>query len=254
MRRFLYDAEAGTRALLSFVKEQALDHYERISETAEKKLDVYCSDSGGSYGLYDQRKNQLQLSYGFLHELGHILVPSMQQSKGATTVWQYEGLCEYFSYVIHPAYSLKRSYTYDVLHLYGETGNAAGEGKSPNADNRAFWARVTESYLDNASLPETPEALHLPLFIRCMAEAASRYPQELMNSIWVTPIDPLRPGIPGNELTYAQVFCLISYLIDRYSLGTYLDYCAGYSNFEASFSMSYDDVKKLYMETIPMND
>lgn len=138
VRRFLYDVEVGTQTLLSFVKAQAPDHYPRIAERAKQKLDIYCSTSGGSYGIYHQRKIQLQLSYGYLHKLGHLLFPTVQQDMGYAVTWQYEGLCEYISYAIYPAYAMKRSYTYDVLHLYSSTGKAAGEGKSPNADNRAL--------------------------------------------------------------------------------------------------------------------
>lgn len=79
----------------------------------------------------------------------------------------------------------------------------------------------------------------MSLFIRAMAEVPFRHHEELKDSVWLIPIDRLRPLVPGSELTYAQAFCFATYLIERFSFHTYLDYCAGLVSFEKAFSAEY---------------
>lgn len=250
VRRFLYDAAVGPQKVLQFITEQAPEHYERIKERYEGKLDIYCSTTSGGSANPGLRRIQLQQSYGYLHELGHILVPTLQSGKGLDPVWQYEGLCEYLSYMIYPANSLLHSYYEDALVLYSKTGSDPGEGKSNNPANRAFWARVTEIYLKNAPLPNDAESIDLPLFISSMAEARVRYPEELKESIWVIPINSLHPLIDGNDLTYAQAFCFSRYLIEQYSFSKYLDYCSNLYTFEEAFSKPYSELMTEYENKI----
>lgn len=243
IRWFLYDAAAGMEKVLALMETEAPEYAEAVKQRCDAKLSIYCGEGSGSFAVPSQRKIQLQLSYGFLHELGHILIPTRTDVGAFSPTWQYEGLCEYFSYNVHPARSLVDSYYHDILCLYSKTGATEGEGKSPNADNRQFWANVTELYLTSTTLPETANELNLPLFISAMAKAPIRYQEALKNSVWSIPINNQYVKVEGNELTYAQAFCFADYLIERYSLKTYLAYCLEERTFEEVFAMSYEEAK-----------
>lgn len=246
VRRFLYDAAVGAEEVLALIAEQAPEYAEAVKRRWDAKLDVYCGEGNGSFAVPSQRKIQLQLSYGYLHELGHILIPTRTDAGPFSPTWQYEGLCEYFSYAVHPARSLMDSYYYDILRLYGETGAAEGEGKSPNADNRQFWSHVTELYLSGAAMPGTADELDMTRFVSAMAQAPLRYRETLKDSVWSIPINGQYSRVEGNELTYAQAFCFAADLIERYSLRTYLAYCLEDQTFDEVFGMSYAEAKEIW--------
>lgn len=248
VRWFLYDAVAGTEEVLAWMEAQAPEYAEAARRRCDGKLSIYCGEGSGSFAVPSQRKIQLQLGYGFLHELGHILIPTRTDGGAFYPTWQYEGLCEYISYAVHPAQSLVDSYYHDIFCLYSETGAAEGEGKSPNADNRQFWASVTELYLNGAAMPGTADELNLPLFIAAMAKAPLCYQEALKNSVWSIPINDLYKQVEGNELTYAQAFCLADYLMERYSLKTYLAYCLEDQSFDEVFGMRYEEAKEAWMK------
>ena len=185
------------------------------------------------------RKVKLQLSYAYMHELTHILHPTPRNIRYATEILPYEGLCEYGS-SLFPFYSNTRMCYEDVLCKYQHTGDVAGEGKSPNADNRKYWARVTEIYLANAAMPASIEEMDMALFIHAQVLAPMRYAEELKNSIWSSPL--LR--LDSDGFTSFQAGSFTGYLIRQSSLNTYLDYCAGIKTFEQAFGLSYEEAKE----------
>lgn len=227
VRIFLYEAAAYSQSLLDLFREEAPDYYKTVKSRWEGQLNIFCNTGGGSYVQPTARKVKLQLSYAYMHELTHILHPTPKNIRYATEILPYEGLCEYVS-SLFPFYSNTRMCYEDVLCKYQHTGDAAGEGKSSNADNRKYWARVTEIYLANAEMPASIEEMDMALFIHAQVLAPMRYAEELKNSIWSSPL--LR--LDSDGFTSFQAGSFTGYLIRQSSLNTYLDYCAGIKTFE----------------------
>lgn len=239
VRIFLYEAAAYSQSLLDLFQEEAPDYYKTVKSRWEGQLNIFCNTGGGSYVQPTARKVKLQLSYAYMHELTHILHPTPKNIRYATEILPYEGLCEYVS-SLFPFYSNTRMCYEDVLCKYQHTGDAAGEGKSPNADNRKYWARVTEIYLANAAMPASIEEMDMALFIHAQVLAPMRYAEELKNSIWSSPL--LR--LDSDGFTSFQAGSFTGYLIRQSSLNTYLDYCAGIKTFEQAFGLSYEEAKE----------
>lgn len=239
VRIFLYEAAAYSQSLLDLFREEAPDYYKTVKSRWEGQLNIFCNTGGGSYVQPTARKVKLQLSYAYMHELTHILHPTPKNIRYATEILPYEGLCEYVS-SLFPFYSNTRMCYEDVLCKYQHTGDAAGEGKSPNADNRKYWARVTEIYLANAAMPASIEEMDMALFIHAQVLAPMRYAEELKNSIWSSPL--LR--LDSDGFTSFQAGSFTGYLIRQSSLNTYLDYCAGIKTFEQAFGLSYEEAKE----------
>lgn len=239
VRIFLYEAAAYSQSLLDLFREEAPDYYKTVKSRWEGELNIFCNTGGGSYVQPTARKVKLQLSYAYMHELTHILHPTPKNIRYATEILPYEGLCEYVS-SLFPFYSNTRMCYEDVLCKYQHTGDAAGEGKSPNADNRKYWARVTEIYLANAAMPASIEEMDMALFIHAQVLAPMRYAEELKNSIWSSPL--LR--LDSDGFTSFQAGSFTGYLIRQSSLNTYLDYCAGIKTFEQAFGLSYEEAKE----------
>lgn len=239
VRIFLYEAAAYSQSLLDLFREEAPDYYKTVKSRWEGQLNIFCNTGGGSYVQPTARKVKLQLSYAYMHELTHILHPTPKNIRYATEILPYEGLCEYVS-SLFPFYSNTRMCYEDVLCKYQHTGDAAGEGKSPNADNRKYWARVTEIYLANAAMPASIEEMDMALFIHAQVLAPMRYAEELKNSIWSSPL--LR--LDSDGFTSFQAGSFTGYLIRQSSLNTYLDYCAGIKTFEQAFGLSFEEAKE----------
>lgn len=245
VRCFLYDAAIYSRALLALFQEEAPDYYKTIKSRWEGQLNIFCNIGRGSYARPTAGKVKLQMSYAYMFEIMHILNPTPENISFAGDVWPYEWLCAY-AYVRFPFYNYERLGYDSILCLYPNTGDAAGEGKSPNADNRKFWARVTEIYLANAEMPANLNEMDTDLFIRAQVVAPLRYEEELKNSGFTVPLDTLDPA----RLTAIQAGDFTGYLIQESSLTTYLDFCTGVKTFEKAFGMSYEEAIENWKEYV----
>lgn len=245
VRIFLYEAAAYSQALLDLFREEAPDYYKIVKSRWEGQLNIFCNTGGGSYVQPGAGRVKLQLSYAYMHELTHMLHPTPEDIPYATEVWPYEGLCEYVS-SLFPFYSNTRMCYEDVLCKYQHTGDAAGEGKSSNADNRKYWARVTEIYLANAEMPASIEEMNMALFIHAQVLAPMRYAEELKNSVWSYPLDRL----DSSGFTSFQAGNFTGYLIQQSSLNTYLDFCAGVKTFEHAFGLSFEEAKENWKQYV----
>lgn len=253
VRRFLYDAAAGPRAILEFVKEQAPEYHESLKNLYEGKMSIYCNTQRGGHAEPTTRTIWIPFIHSYPHELGHILIPPQSLKTRYEEFWRYEGLCNYLNEIIAPTYAMMKSYYWDLLVLYSKTGAAEGEGKTQNPENRKFWARVTEIYLNNAEMPSSVEELDMSLILQAKAIAPLRYPEELKDSMWCWPrykTSSVNKNTPGNEITDDQASSLTMYLIDQYTLRPFLDYCTEKASFDEAFGVSYEEAKEAWLEEL----
>ncbi len=255
VRRFLYDVAAGSKVILELVKEQAPEYYKSVKNRYEVQMSIYCNTQTGGHAEPTTRTIWISFIHSYPHELGHILIPTQSTETRYGEFWRNEGLCNYFNDIIAPTYARMKAYCRDMLGLCSKTGAAEGEVKTQNPENRKFWARVREIYLNNAEMPSSVEEFDLPLFLQAKAIAPLRYPEELKDSIWSWPRYKYNTGSVnkntiGNELTYEQANSLAMYLIDRYSLSSFLDYCTEKANFDEAFGISYEEAKDAWLNAL----
>ena len=105
---------------------------------------------------------------------------------------------------------------------------------------------VMDYYIKRGGNYETQEDIDLKLFCNAMAYIN-------LDNVWggisiSQPIYevyniPEAERIPGDELTYKQGCSFISYLIDVYSIETFLYYCQDKITFEEAYEQSYEILK-----------
>ena len=245
LRMFLYDMLAGPQAVLALVAEQAPERLAAVKSRYEGRMWVYCGSTDGSYTYVEGRSIYLQLSYGYLHELGHILFPTPRGANFYSQMWQYEGLCDYLCYTVYPTYARAKSY-YEALYFYA--GLDQIEDKTPN---QRFYVKLFDLYLRNAAMPERYDEIDAALFTQCSAAVPLVFPDAAPDSDWVTPVSygyPALRAIAGNELTYQQSYAFAAWLIRKHSLQTYLDFCLEGMTFAEAFDMPYESAKSAWLE------
>lgn len=250
VRLFLYDMAAGTQAVLDCIAEQAPEYAAAISNRGKIPLSIYCGNETGSFTDLSARVIQLKLGYGYLHEVGHNLIPTLKSMEHYSQLWKYEGLCNYFSFIVYPFHSYRKEFYHHVLCAYPAVYDEKDNSKTPN---QKYWAHVAENYLSNASMPFSANDMDVPLFIGAMAKTAFQYQEELEESVWTWPLSASYTGLRndnGNELTSMQAACFAEYLIDRYSLTAYLDYCVKEPSFDKAFGVSYGQAKAAWLEEL----
>lgn len=245
LRMFLYDMLAGPQAVLALVAEQAPERLAAVKSRYEGRMWVYCGSTDGSYTYVEGRSMYLQLSYGYLHELGHILFPTPRGANYYSQMWQFEGLCDYLSYTVYPTYARTKSY-YEALYFYADLDQI--EDKTPN---QRFYVKLFDLYLRNAPMPEHYDEVDVALFTQCSAAVPLVFPDAAPDSDWVTPVSDVYPGlraIEGNELTYQQAYTFASWLIERNSFAAYLDFCLEGLDFAKIFGIPYEEAKSAWLD------
>lgn len=245
LRMFLYDMLAGPQAVLALVAAESPAHLEAVKARYEGRMWVYCGSTDGSYTYVEGRNIYLQLSYGYLHELGHILFPTPRGANFYSQMWQYEGLCDYLSYTVYPTYARAKSY-FGALYFYA--GLDQIEDKTPN---QRFYVKLFDLYLRHAPMPKAYEEVDAALFNECMAAVPLVFPDAAPDSDWVHPVSDIYPAlhaIAGNELTYQQSYAFAAWLIREHSLKTYLGFCLEGLAFDAAFGMPYEGAKAAWLE------
>lgn len=245
---FLCDMVKGPETLFALLDEQSSEYADLIRSRYEEEMRIYCGNNDGSYAVPEHREIRLALAAGFMHELGHVLVPPVNGANAYTTMWQYEGLCNYLNYEVYPFYAVKWQY-HQALHLFKDM-------EVPQSPNHPFMIRAVEMYLRNAPLPECVEQTEPMLYVQTMALVPLLYPDDAAGSAWAKSIQDFYQGLRsenGNELTDMQACALTDYLIDRWGLTTFLTFCQGEESFEDAFGITYAEANEAWRQQL-MND
>ncbi len=245
LRMFLYDMMKGPETLFALVDMQAPDYATLIRSRYEGEMRIYCGHENGSYAVPEYREIRLALAAGYMHELGHMLVPAVNGANAYTTMWQYEGLCHYMNYKVYPFYAVKWQ-CHQALHLFKNM-------EVPQSPNHPFMMRAVEMYLRNAPLPESVEQTAPMLYIQTMALVPLLYPDDAAGAAWSKSIQSFYPGLRsenGNELTEMQACALTDYLVDRYGLATFLTFCQGEESIEDVFGITYAEANEAWRQRL----
>jgi hypothetical protein len=180
----------------------------------------------------EQRRIDIADPAAILHEYIHIAVP--RNSAKGDIVWQYEGLAEYLSLKICPTEPVREKY-YNVI--FGDSSR-----ETEPADE--LTKLIREYYLKKAPYPDNPNETDPALFMEAAAVST------LLNPNIRTDSPLLSWTVLGNELTYPEAYLFVSYLIERYSLDTILDYCHEGADFDAVFGNSYENIKNEWISSL----
>lgn len=232
---FLHDLLAGPKAFLSQVEAQAPE-YATSLRGRWGKLRIYCGQDG-SWAVPEYREIRLALGSGFMHELGHILVPAAG-ANFYSTMWQYEGLCYFMGYEAYPMHALKEQY-HQALHLF--SGMTA-----PETPNHRFSKLAVTLYLLGTPLPDGPAAVEASRYAHAMALVPLRFPDAAPDSSWAATIHDSYPALRsagGNELTEYQAYSFTAYLIRQHGLSAFLRFCVEGLPFAEVFGAPYETLR-----------
>lgn len=243
LRRFLHDMLTGPQSFFTILENEAPPYADRL-QSRYGKLRILCGQNG-AWAVPEYREIHLALGSGFMHELGHILLPPAGGANFYTTMWQYEGLCYFLAYQACPSHALRQQYC-DALQLFSAM-------EEPQTANHRFSCFATALYLQSAPLPTTTEAVDAARFAHAMALTPLRHPDLAEGSDWAATIRDSYRGLQntaGNELTEFQAFSFSAYLIERSGLSAYLDFCTDAGAFEECFGAPYETVREAWLAAL----
>lgn len=236
------DALEGSELIMEHIRVNAPRNYERLKDNPAGVKFYFMPELPGGYmgGLANADFKEIEARHArvVIHELTHIIIP---RSRGNKSIWQFEGIAEYFNYDVYPTYTNKEIYYKYYLTDYASTDEVL--------------SLCQDYYLKHAPFPEDPQDMDLSLIIEAIAVTTLTHPElyredsRLFRSV-LEIAGRRENGSVGNELTYEQSYLFISYLIDNYSLDTVLDYCQNNADFEAIFGDSYEDLKAQWIDSI----
>lgn len=233
IEKFLYRDIAGLNVILEYIKDNAPFNYERLN------LDAFRIGS-----LYDESKSRIDdepksfkgLS-SHLYSAIHALLPS------SASRWQNIGVAEYLSRVIYYD-SYERERIFNVFNWH------AGKVESGELDINDNEYTILKYYLEHGGGWKTVDDIDMRLYGDACSYGAMH--QKDFKCKWtVTPIYirfSASDKIEGNELSQAQAFSFTTYLIDKFSLEVFLDFCKEDAVFDKVFGQSYESLKEQWLE------
>lgn len=243
IKTVIIDALEGSEFVMEYIRVNAPRNYKRLSENFEGVVRYYfVTDTWKGYmGTADADFKVIEARHGsvIIHELTHIFIPG----SFSKSIWQFEGIAEYFNYNVYPTQTLKETY-YEYL-----TWDFSG------SDNRSKALSLCQDYyLSHAPLPESPQDMEIGLLFEAFAVIPITHPELRFDTKLYRSVLEVRGrsdnGVVGNELTYQQAYLFISYLIDNYSLDTVLDFCQDGADFKTIFGDSYESLKAQWIDSI----
>ena len=239
--RLLYEAWEGPQVILEAVRAEAPEYADILEKNySEPFICTLAPNRNGSKAFSWGNSITLGFSGSIVHEIVHLLVPS-KRFHYMEENWKYEAAAEYFELKYYPGY-LQRSNYYKLF-----LPPCLGVQKAP------------QIYLFYADFPQTADELDIMLFTK--ADVAADY------AVWSTPENhPNRRSIAkvyqnqgsgelplegGNELAYNEAATFADYLIENYSLSTFLEYCLDPdTTFEDVYGIDYETAEAAWMEDL----
>ncbi|MEN6470449.1 MAG: hypothetical protein ABFC62_03175 [Clostridiaceae bacterium] len=229
IRDFLYLGMEGMREIFAGVEKNAPDYYKTLLENYSQPIRYYFKSGGGrSNTVVHLREVYLTWGHAFLHETMHILVPlTPLNAQYIDDPWRYEAIANYLPFTFATS-ALHRDgdiTLYNVYEwLFGEPEDLG--------DYRAFLASAGEIYRKYAGQPDKPEEVDVAVYYKSMVEARLRYPE----------VKSALLPIPGSELSYEEAYAFADYLIGKYSLSAFLQYCLepDTATFPESFGITFE--------------
>lgn len=240
--RLLYEAWEGPRVILEAVRAEAPEYADILEKNYSKPFT--CNLNPNRYGsvassrLRRQKTIELGWASSIVHEIMHFFVPS---DRCFAEEWKYEASAEYLTYKYYPP----RWYRLDYYNIF-----------APDKVNTKITPQI---YLAYADFPRTADEVDVMLFIKAMlaadhivlsdAEYDEKW-QSLAESYQKIGLAEL-PAEGGNMLSYEELATFADYLIENYSLSTFLEYCLDSdTTFENVYGIDYETAEAAWLEDL----
>lgn len=245
VRMALCELEKGVDAILAGVQRDAPDWYPVLAKNYEAPI-TYEFAANGSYSTtyWANRRIEVGAAISLIHETAHMLTPcKIDRISRYMDQWKAEGIAEHLTLTYYPGFGEKE----EVWGYLQEEAIRAIE----DPDERAYWEKSKELYLQYAPMPETPEDVDVKLYLRADVVAVAELELELrtISDVYAGAGSASLEEMNGNELSYTEGEWLASYLIKRCGLSAFLHYCLDEGvSFEEAFGMSYAEAKADWLE------
>ena len=235
---FLDKDAKGRVYLLNYLEQNAPNNFKFINKDVKPEY-YFLTASGFRGDTAGGSKINLGAPVHHLHEYTHTLTGI---SFGVDKLWMQEGIAEYLSRAIYPDNYMIQ------LEFEGITADHLPEESDYYANMMAYYKAHGGAFL--------PEVIDTKLYVDACAYAS-------FNSVEKLPSDRSTVGKQysvasrhqggGNELSYNQASSFTGYLIDQFSLDTYLGYCIGdqtTKTFEEVFGITYEEAKEAWLNKL----
>ena len=175
-----------------------------------------------------------------VHEILHLIFPTETSLK--TEWWKYEACADGLMYKYYPS----RWYKLDFYSAF-----------SPAYLNTKKTPHI---YLAHADFPRTADEVDVMLFLKAMLVADHTFlSEEEYDKKWQSLAEFYQqdieladlPNEGGNMLSYQELATFADYLIENYSLSTFLEYClADTSLFEEVYGIDYETAEAAWLEDL----
>ena len=252
--RLLYDAWKGPQVILEAVRAEAPEYADILAENYSTPFTCTLNPNRtGSVTTSRKHKIDLGDSVSCVHEIMHLLVPVDHH---IPEQWKYEACAMYFNYKFYQEalYIYKTAYYnwFATMDMY-----TPEYFKSESGYLRT--QKVFEIYLAQADFPQDVDEVDVLLFEKALLVAdysflsASEFDdtrESMAESYQSMGIGGLISE-GGNELSYIEAVSFADYLIEGYSLSTFLEYCLDPdTTFEEAYGIDYETAEAAWLENL----
>ena len=241
--RLLYEAREGPQVILEAVRAEAPEYADILEKNYSKpficNLNPNRYGSVASSGWRRQKTIELGWASAIVHEIMHLCIPS---DRCFAEQWKYEASAEYLTYKYYPP----RWYRLDYYNIF-----------SPDIVNTKITPQI---YLAYADFPRTADEVDVMLSVKAMlaadrivlseAEYNEKWRSAAVTSVYQNAGSGELPAEGGNMLSYEELATFADYLIENYSLSTFLEYCLANTSFEKIYGIDYETAEAAWLEDL----
>ena len=239
----LYDAWKGPQVILEAIRAEAPEYADILEKNYSKPFTCTLAPNRQASIAFNWNRNRkiiLGGSWSMVHEILHLIFPTETSLK--TEWWKYEACADGLMYKYYPS----RWYKLDFYSAF-----------SPAYLNTKKTPHI---YLAHADFPRTADEVDVMLFLKAMLVADHTFlSEEEYDKKWQSLAEFYQqdieladlPNEGGNMLSYQELATFADYLIENYSLSTFLEYClADTSLFEEVYGIDYETAEAAWLEDL----
>lgn len=254
VRYFLYEISAASQAILEGIQANAPKNYAIIADNYSEPITYLLDPNDSSYAEWNSRTIHLRHTCHVVHETVHIMIPAVDEDNR----WKYEGAANYFMEQYYPP-KYHRELYFGGLKEWTEADLLTAENEK--SYNELEWILAGHDiYLSEYGMPANAFELNVRQYMNARMKA---YYQGFSEKISMMPISEwyriryagymIAPK-NGNELSYDEAACFVDYLIQNYSMDSFLQLCIDpKTSFGEIYGMDYDEIKQLWLEEMLEN-
>ena len=247
-----YEAVCGPQQLIDGLRADAPEYAQAMKDNLDAgQIKIYMQAGEASYANWASREVHLAYPGSILHELVHVLARVYTApDRYYMDRWKTEGLAEYLTLRYRPSALLVNLRYRQIAQMDLQP---APDDSPEIAEAKQHLRLANEMYLEQAEFPQGDCDVDVFLYERMLARALQS--MEIQHNQVSSLSDTFNSVNSGsgatqrfiNGLSYAEAFDFTAFLIENYSLDSFLDFCSRENVFfEDYYGLSYEEAIELW--------